>query len=140
MAFIELCASTSRGRGVRGRPSDTEVTTMSLTKSGVFNDAQRYNLSIRLSQDLVKQMRWQFGDRIKVMADDAKPHRLLLLRVTSGGWALSHGGGKGQDNKKLRIQISSHPDVKVAPGERYQCVGFSEEHGGAVLDFVKASA
>lgn len=139
MAFIEICANTSSSGRMRGRRSDTTLTTMAVTKSGIVNGVQRYQLSIRLSQDLVKQMRWQLGDRIKVLADDKKPNMLLLQRVTTGGWALSTSGAKEKFNNKLRIQISNYAGVNMTPGARYKCKGFSEDHGGAVLLFTEAT-
>ena len=62
---------------------------------------------------------------------------MLIQRVTSGGWALSYAGGKQQTVKKYRVQITSYAGINVLPGERYLCSGFTEEHGGAVLQFSK---
>lgn len=138
MAFIELQPNHARGGKRRGRVADTSVSTMALHKSGRRGDEQTYQLSIRLAQDLVKQMRWQIGDRLKVLVDEELPHKLLIQRVTSGGWALSYAGGKQQTVKKYRVQITSYAGINVLPGECYLCSGFTEEHGGAVLQFFKA--
>ena len=138
MAFIELKANASRC-GKRGRTADHKVSTMGLHKSGNRNGTPTYQLSIRLSQELVTQMRWQIGDRVQVLIDDETPHKLLLRRVTSGGWALSYAGGKTQTVKKYRVQITSYTGINVAPGDRYACNGFTEEHGGAVLQFAKVA-
>ena len=139
MAFIELQPNHARGGKRRGRAADTSVSTMALHKSGRRGDEQTYQLSIRLAQDLVKQMRWQIGDRLKVLVDDEAPHKLMIQRVTSGGWALSYAGGKQQTVKKYRVQITSYAGINVLPSERYFCAGFVEEHGGAVLQFVRAT-
>ena len=140
MAFIELQPNHSRGGKRRGRTIDTSVSTIALYKSRRRGDEQLYQLSIRLAQDLVKQMRWQIGDRVKVLVDDEAPHKLLIQRVTSGGWALSYSGDKQKTVKKYRVHITSYAGINILPNERYFCTGFVEEHGGAVLDFVKASA
>lgn len=137
MAFVELRASAS-GRGRRS--TNTTASTMALHKSGSRDGEPTYQLSIRLAQDLVLQMRWQIGDRLKVLVDDEAPHKLLLQRVTSGGWALSYAGGKQQAVKKYRVQITRYTGINVAPGDRYSCIGFTEAHGGAVLEFSKAEA
>ena len=139
MAFIELRANESLGGRRGGRIADTTASTMALHKSGNRNGVPTYQLSIRLAQDLVKQMRWQIGDRVKVLVDDETPHKLLLQRVTSGGWALSYAGGKTQTVKKYRVQTTSYTGINVAPGDRYVCNGFTEEHGGAVLQFAKVA-
>lgn len=137
MAFIEIQPNHARGGKRRGRTADTSVSTMALHKSRRRVDEQTYQLSIRLAQDLVKQMRWQIGDRIKVLVDDEAPHKLLFQRVISGGWSLSYAGGKQKTVNKYRIRITSYAGINVLPGERYFCAGFVEEHGGAVLQFVR---
>jgi hypothetical protein len=131
MSFIEIAGN----RNHQGRRADRKTSTMALHKSGARNGAPMYQLSISLSHDLMKNMRWQTGDRIKVLVDDETPNTILLVRAPSGGWALSSPKGG-----RARIQISSFSGLSISYGERYVCTEFVEAHNGAVLHFIKCDS
>jgi len=136
MAFLEISTTRARGR----RAADDETSSMALHKSGTRSGVPTYQLSIRLSNNLIKHMRWQIGDRVKVLIDDEHENTVLFKRVPTGGWAISYAGGKKQAVKKHRVQISNFTGIKIAHGELYSCKDFVEAHGGAVLQFEKQSA
>lgn len=133
MAFVEISKSRARGR----RMSDDSASSMALHKSGSRNGAPTFQLSLRLSNNLVKHMRWQIGDRVKVLIDDERENTILLQRVPVGGWAISYAGGKKQAVKKHRVQISNFTGINIAHGELHSCKQFEEAHGGVVLQFEK---
>lgn len=134
MAFVEI-KPLSKGRAAIDRRS---ITTLNINKQGDAQGqaSQRYQMAIRPSLELMKAMRWQIGDRVSVLVDNSDPRIFLLKRVTHGGYAISYGGGAdGKKGSAPRIHITKPEHIPFKQGERYECDGFHEEGGGAVLMF-----
>ena len=92
MEFNWIKRTGNSGTGAKVGSHDFVVTVRKAGKreEGTPNRAQ---LSVRFSKDLLKRLRWQFGDRLD-FAINSDATVLGCKRVTSGGYALGSVYGK----------------------------------------------
>lgn len=113
MAVIELCRKSKGGRAA-GPKSDLRVYVTKET-----GGKQRFSVGIRVSETVMKRLRWLVGDYVKASFDDATMVWTLVRVADESGNRLS-GQGRKDGAGTVRFAVEDH---------HLTAFGLSEEPG-----------
>jgi len=91
MGFKSVQDVMKNGVRTSGRGASCDVVICTDKSHAKDADEPRYSLRIKISSRLLKEARYQKGDRVDVLLD-TEEKKMLVRRVSNGGWALSFIG------------------------------------------------
>jgi len=121
MAFVEV--QNKRGSYTRVQGAYHLLDVLSCCKSGFSSKngvkTQLYKISVTLSENSMKSARFIVGDYVQILVDDETPNKVLIKRVTEGGYMLTCGEPKKNKGKSVRayINIALDPLFKIKIGQ-----------------------